>query len=187
MLADTLKSYGWITILVHWISAVLVISIFGIGFYMVDLSYYDDGYHELPKLHISLGLLLGFLMVLRVLWRIANRGKPKPLDSHTPLIRRLAASMKYALYLLIFTMIATGYLVTTAKGDPAKIFDLISIPATLELSSDWVDLLGEVHNIAGWLIMVLAAAHAGAALWHHFVIRDMTLKRMLKPQKSEQP
>lgn len=187
MLADTPKSYGWITILVHWISAALVVGIFGIGFYMVDLSYYDDGYHELPKLHVSLGLLLGFLMVLRVLWRTFNRGKPKPLESHTRLIRGLAGSMKYVLYLLIFTMIATGYLITTAKGDPAEIFDVISIPATLELGSDGVDLLGEVHRIVGWLIMVLAAAHAGAAFWHHFVIRDITLKRMLKPQKSEQP
>lgn len=184
MLSDSPKSYGWITIIVHWLSAILVFGIFGLGFYMVDLSYYDKGYHELPRLHVSLGLLFGLLTILRVIWRAINRGKPKPLESHTFVIRLLASSMKYALYILIVVMIVTGYLINTAKGDPAEIFDIVAIPATIQLDSDGVDLAGEIHRIAGWLIVILALAHAGAAFWHHFVVRDSTLVRMLKPQKT---
>lgn len=184
MLTDKHHSYGWLTIALHWISAVLVIGVFAIGFYMVDLSYYDSGYHRLPRLHTSFGLLLAFLMAVRVVWRWFNRGKPRPLPSHTPAIRVLAGSMKYSLYILIFTMVVTGYLITTARGDPARMFDLIRIPATIRLGPSGVDLAGEVHRIVGWLIMVLAALHAAAALKHHFINRDRTLKRMLRPQKT---
>lgn len=183
MLTDNNRSYGWLTILMHWLAAVLVIGLFAVGFYMVDLGYYDEGYHKLPRLHVSFGLLLAFLMLLRVGWRVINRGKPKPLPTHSKRVRLLAAGMKYVLYLLIFTMIVTGYLVTTAKGDPARMFDVLAIPATLQLSADGVDIAGEVHRISGWLIVILAALHAAAALMHHFVIRDQTLRRMLKPQK----
>lgn len=183
MLTDNNNSYGWLTILLHWLSAVLVIGLFAVGFYMVDLGYYDEGYHKLPRLHVSFGLLLGFLMLLRVGWRFINRGKPKPLPSHSKRVRWLSTGMKYVLYLLIFTMVVTGYLVTTAKGDPARFFELLAIPATIELGSKGVDLAGEIHRISGWLIVILAALHAAAALMHHFVIRDRTLKRMLRPQK----
>lgn len=183
MLADNNSTYGWLTILIHWLSAVMVIGLFAVGFYMVDLTYYDEGYHKLPRLHVSFGLLLGFLMIIRVVWRVINRGKPKPLPTYSKRVRLLSGGMKYVLYVLIFTMITTGYLITTAKGDPARVFDLLEIPATLQLSAKGVDLAGEIHRICGWLIVILAALHAGAALMHHFVIRDQTLRRMLRPQK----
>lgn len=182
MLSDDSQRYGWLTIALHWVSALLVVTLFGIGFYMVDLSYYDDGYHELPKLHVSLGLLLAFLTLVRIAWRLAQRGNPRPLSSHGFWIRLASGLMKYALYGLILTMITSGYLINTAKGDPARFFDLFAVPALWELSSDTVDLLGEVHRIAGWLIILMAAAHAGAALMHHFVLRDRTLRRMLRPE-----
>ncbi|MEX1058281.1 MAG: cytochrome b [Natronospirillum sp.] len=185
MIKDDAQRYGWLTITLHWLSALLVIAIFGIGFYMVDLSYYDDGYHELPKLHVSLGLLLAMLLIVRIAWRVSQRGKPMPLPSHSRPIRLAAASMKHLLYLLMTVMIVTGYLINTAKGDPARFFELFGIPATWRLDSDGVDLAGEIHELAAWSLIGLAAAHAGAALWHHFVIRDRTLRRMLRPGKPD--
>lgn len=184
MIKDDAQRYGWLTITLHWVSALLVIAIFGIGFYMVDLTYYDKGYHELPKLHVSLGLLLAMLLILRIGWRVSQRGNPKPLPNHSRRIRLAAASMKHLLYLLMLVMVVTGYLINTAKGDPASFFELFDIPATWQLGSDGVDLAGEIHELSAWLLIVLAAAHAGAALWHHFVIRDLTLKRIIRPGKS---
>lgn len=185
MMKDDAHHYGWLTITVHWLSALLVFAIFGIGFYMVDLSYYDKGYHELPKLHVSLGLLLAALLILRILWRASQRGNPKPLPSHGRGIRLAAAATKHLLYLLMTVMVFSGYLINTAKGDPAQFFDLFGVPATWQLDSDGVDLAGEIHEIAAWLLVLLAIAHASAALWHHFVIRDRTLLRMVRPGKPD--
>lgn len=183
MIRDSDKGYGWLSIVIHWLSAILVLGLFGVGYYMVDLSYYDPGYHQLPRLHISFGLLLALLMLVRVAWRLINRGKPQPLPNHSRPVRWLSGAMKYALYGLIFVMIVTGYLITTARGDPARVFDLLKIPATIRLSSSGVDTAGDIHEIAAWMIVVLATLHAGAALMHQFVIRDKTLKRMLRPEK----
>lgn len=185
MIKDDAQRYGWLTITLHWLSALLVIAIFGIGFYMVDLTYYDEGYQELPRLHISLGLLLAMLLIIRIAWRVSQRGKPKPLPSHSRPIRLAAASMKYVLYLLMTVMVGTGYLIETAKGDPVRFFELFDVPATWQLTPDGVDLAGEIHEVAAWSLIGLAAAHAGAALWHHFVIRDRTLRRMLRPGKPD--
>lgn len=185
MITDNQTSYGWLSIAIHWLSAVMIIGLFAVGFYMVGLGYYDQGYHTLPRWHVSFGLLLGFVMLLRLVWRLVNWGNPKPLPDHTRPVRFLSTAMKYSLYLLIFTMIVTGYLITTARGDPARMFDIVRIPATIQLSSSGVDLAGDIHEIVGWAIVILAALHAGAALLHHFVIRDKTLKRMLAPQKHD--
>jgi len=181
MLTDTPKSYGWLSICLHWVTALLTLGLFAVGLYMVDLSYYDPGYHELPRWHIGLGLVLGALMLLRLVWRLAHWGKPEPLPEHTRTVRRLSKWVQSLLYVLIFIMIGTGYLITTAKGDPAELFDLLEIPATLQLSGRWVDWMGELHLYAGWAIVALAGLHTAAALMHHFWFRDSTLKRMLKP------
>ena len=68
MIKDTTKNYGIISILLHWVSAVTIIFLFALGVYMTGLSYYDDWYHKGPALHISLGILLFFATLLRLVW-----------------------------------------------------------------------------------------------------------------------
>lgn len=182
MLKDTRSGYGWITISIHWISALLILFLFGLGVYMVDLSYYDDWYHKGPALHISLGLILFFIMTFRLLWRTNNL---TPIELSDKRLNNLAAKwVKIVLYSLVFIVLISGYLITTAEGKPAAIFDVINIPALTELSADNVDLAGEIHEYLAWVIVILALLHAGGALMHHFVFRDRTLVRMLKPVKK---
>src|SRR5690606_15885721 len=69
MLKDSTAGYGLFTILLHWVSALLIFFLFGLGVYMTGLSYYSPWYHKGPALHISLGLVLLLLMVLRTCWR----------------------------------------------------------------------------------------------------------------------
>jgi cytochrome b561 len=178
MLKDSRTGYGWITVGIHWVSAMLVLFLFGLGVYMVDLGYYDEWYHKGPALHISLGLILLFITVFRLIWRTSN---PTPPDLSDKRMNNLAAKVvKISLYGLLFIIFMTGYLITTAEGKPAAIFDVIKIPAITELSADNVDLAGEIHEILAWIIVILSALHAAGALMHHFVLRDRTLVRMLK-------
>jgi cytochrome b561 len=182
MLKDSRSGYGLISILIHWVNAVLILFLFGLGVYMVDLSYYDDWYHKGPELHISLGLVVLLLMLVRVIWRITN---PTPLELSARRVQNLAAKfVKLGLYAFIFVVLISGYLITTAEGQPASMFNLIKFPVLTELSSQNVDLAGALHKYLAWGIVLLVVLHAGGALLHHFVMRDRTLVRMLKPIKK---
>lgn len=182
MLTDSRSGYGLISIAIHWISALLILFLFGLGIYMVDLGYYDDWYHEAPELHISLGLVVLLLMLVRVVWRIVN---PTPVELAAKRAQNLAAKfVKLGLYTFIFIVLFSGYLITTAKGQAASMFDLIKFPVLTELSSQNVDLAGAIHEYLAWGIVILVVLHVAGALLHHFIIRDRTLVRMLKPVKK---
>ena len=182
MLKDSRSGYGLISILIHWVSAVLILFLFGLGVYMVDLGYYDDWYHKGPELHISLGLVVLLLMLVRVIWRIAN---PTPVDLSVRRAQNLAAKLvKLGFYVFIFIVLVSGYLITTAEGQAASMFNLIKFPVLTELSSQNVDRAGALHKYLAWGIIVLVLLHTAGALLHHFVMRDRTLVRILKPIKK---
>jgi len=182
MLKDSRSGYGLISIVIHWINALLILFLFGLGIYMVDLSYYDDWYHKGPELHISLGLVVLLLMLVRVIWRIAN---PTPVELSAKRAQNLAAKLvKLGLYTFTFVVLISGYLITTAEGQPASMFNLIKFPVLTELSSQNVDLAGAVHEYLAWGIVLLVVFHVAGALLHHVIIRDRTLMRMLKPVKK---
>ncbi len=63
------RRYGIISIGLHWIFALAVYGMFGLGLWMVTLSYYDGWYHQAPELHKSIGVLLMLGLVFRVIWR----------------------------------------------------------------------------------------------------------------------
>lgn len=182
MLKDSSNGYGLISIAIHWISALLILFLFGLGTYMVGLSYYDDWYHEGPELHVSLGLVVLLVMLVRIVWRIIN---PAPIDLPAKPVQLTAAKfVKYALYVSIVVVLVSGYLITTAEGQPASMFNLLKFPVFIELTGDNVDLAGEIHEYFAWGIIALVVVHTLGALFHHFAMRDRTLVRMLKPVKK---
>lgn len=183
MLQNSSHRFGSIAILLHWLGAALIVFLFGLGLYMVDLGYYDDWYHQAPALHISLGLLLLALTLLRLIWRWLNTTPPAP-SAHSVLQRRGANAMVFTLYLLSLAIIVSGYFITTAEGKAASFFDWLYLPATLQFGPADVDLMGELHYWAAWLIIVLASLHSVAALYHHFVDKDDTLRRILPARKT---
>lgn len=186
MLKDASAGYGLLTIILHWVSALLILFLFGLGIYMTGLDYYSQWYHKGPALHVSLGLILLLLMIVRIIWRMVNKN-PTALPNHSRTTLLLATLVKYLLYGLILIVIASGYLITTAKGKPASLFDIIHFPVIIQLDAANVDRAGLVHELLAWAIVIIAGLHALAALIHHFVIRDQTLVRMLKPIKKLPP
>lgn len=183
MLRNSQATYGLVAYVLHWLMAILLFSVFALGIWMVDLSYYDAWYVRGPNLHRSLGVLFFALLVLRMIWRLSN---PQPaFEKSLAAWERFAAkAMQYVLYLLMFLIPISGYLITTAKGRPVSVFGLFELPATLQLETK-VDLLGQWHEVMAWLIIVLVALHALAALKHHFFDKDDSLKKMLLPCKGK--
>lgn len=83
------------------------------------------------------------------------------------------------LYLILFAIIISGYLISTADGQPISVFDWFSVPAVFTGEGEQADLAGDVHLYLAWAVVVLSLLHATGALKHHFIDKDITLKRML--------
>lgn len=173
---NTRQSYGWVTRAFHWTMALYVFGMFGLGIWMRTLGYYDPWYQPAPELHKALGIVLIALFVLRVIWRAAN---PQPLPLSTQeWERRVGEAVHWALYLLILALAVTGYLYSTGDGKAISVFGLFELPVLIQLKP-LADFAGNVHEILAYAIIALAALHAMAALKHHFVDRDATLRRMV--------
>ncbi len=169
--------YGWLSILIHWLTAIVVIGLFIVGLWMVELTYYDDWYKEAPFIHKSLGVLIFFLTLFRLAWRYLTP-KPSALPNHTR-FEKVAARMTHVIiYLLLFSIMISGYLISTADGRSVDVFNLFSIPATISDIDQQEDIAGQVHLVLAIILMVLVSIHALAAIKHHFIDKDRTLRRM---------
>lgn len=174
------SSAGWgiISITLHWLIAMIVIGMFISGLYMTSLTYYDPWYHKAPALHKSVGSVLFLLMLLRLSWRLGNP-LPEALANHTQLEQVAARIAHILLYLLLFTVMISGYLIATAKGKPVDVFGLFQLPALLAPIEQQEDIAGTIHLVLAIILIALATLHALAALKHHLFDRDQTLLRML--------
>lgn len=179
MYKNTSNNYGLIAILFHWLSALAIFGLFGLGFWMVDLDYYSEWYRTGPHIHKSVGLLLLFVTLLRLVWKFFN---PKPLALTDNKLEAKAGSIAHlTLYALMLIIMISGYLISTADGRGIEVFTWFTIPSAGELFADQEDVSGLIHEYAAYAIIGFATLHALAALKHHFINRDNTLTRMLKP------
>lgn len=169
--------YHWSVRLVHWLTTLTVVALFALGLWMVDLDYYSPWYQTGPNWHRSVGILLAILSCLRLALYILP--KPAVLPSHKPLERILAKCVKILLLLLLFSLFVSGYLISTADGDPIFVFDWFTVPATLQFEK-LEEIAGDVHFYLAWSVIILASLHGLAALKHHFIDKDATLTRMIR-------
>lgn len=174
-LGNTRDEYGLISIALHWSMAVLVVGLFVLGKYMVSLDYYHPLYLILPQWHLGLGLLTGVLLMVRLLWRWSN---PLPQVRGEYGERLLAGVVHRLFYLLLLSLVLSGYVTATADGRPLEVLGWFDIPA-LYRGDDLADRAGALHQTLGWLLAVLFALHLAGALKHHFIDKDDTLRRML--------
>ncbi len=172
------QNYGLITILLHWLIALVTFGLFGLGLWMTGLGYYDVWYQKAPKLHEGIGVFLFIFLIIRIAWLWINP-PPKPISTLKQWEKTGSHVAHGLLNLLLLVITISGYLIITAKGEPVHVFDLFSVPASLSGISNQEDLAGEVHYFVAWGLIMLAGVHTLAALKHHFVDKDRTLRRML--------
>nr|WP_286946731.1 cytochrome b [Pseudomonas sp. UBA6718] len=171
------STYGLVSILLHWLVALVVFGLFGLGLWMVGLDYYSAWYRTAPDLHKSIGLVLFAVMLGRLLWRFVS--PPPAAPANHGRATRLASRAGHAfLYLALFVLMLSGYLISTADGRGIAVFGLFEVPATLTSIPDQADVAGAVHEYLAWALVIFAGLHALAALKHHFIDRDATLVRM---------
>jgi len=173
---NTTQNYGLIAKGLHWISAVVVIGMFASGWWMVELNYYSDWYRTAPFIHKSVGVLLMFLTIARLFWKASNIS-PDALGNQFE--QKIAKVAHVTLYLLILVICTSGYLISTADGRGIEVFNWFVLPSLGELFKEQADIAGLVHKFSAYALMSLVLLHALAALKHHFIDKDTTLKRML--------
>ena len=183
---DTHETFGPISILFHWTMAVCYIGLFGLGWYMVTLDYYDPMYTKLPEIHKSIGVLFMLAFPLHLIWRTVNQ-RPLPLAQHKRWETTAAAVTHWTLRLGVILVLVTGYLIPTAEGAGIAVFSWFEIPATITSIPQQEDNAGILHRYAAYCILGLAMVHALAALKHHMINRDNTLTRMLGFSRRNHP
>ena len=182
-LRNSSERYGLVSVLLHWLVAIAVFGLFALGWWMMDLDYYSPWRQTAPFIHKSLGIVLFAVMLLRLLWRLLTPA-PLPIASHSQTTRRLAHLGHSALYIGLFVLMISGYLISTADGRAIEVFGLFSVPALISGLPNQEDLAGKVHEYLAWALVIFALLHGAAALKHHFIDRDATLVRMLGRTKK---
>ena len=178
---NTPRTFGWVARLLHWVVALATVGLFLLAIWYRGLDYGHAWYVRAPALHVSLGFVLIAVVVLRLGWKLVN-----PSPDHAggnPVENRLATLMHWALHVTLIGLVVTGYLFATADGRPASIFGIVEVPA-LPFAKSLKGTVGWVHEYLSYAIIALASLHALAALKHHFIDRDDTLRRMVSGRRT---
>jgi len=177
MWRNTEQRYGYLSIIFHWLIALMVLSLFGVGLWMVSLDYYHPWYHQAPFWHKSFGITLLLLVMLRMVWRVFSI-RPKPLSTMNPLVLFFILVTHLLMYVLLMAIPVTGILLSGSDGDVISLFGWLDIPVLIEVNNQ-DDFWSDAHEWLAWGLIVLVAGHVLAACWHHWVKKDKTLLRML--------
>lgn len=171
---NTRSQFGIVSKILHWFMAFLIIGMLIIGFYMSSLPLGTIKL-ELYGWHKEFGILVLFLVLVRLLWRIKNVDP----ELNIYWLERLAArSMHWALYILMFAMPLTGWLLTSAAGLAPSFFGLFSLPLLISPDRDKMMVLWIVHEWLAYGLIAALCIHTAAALKHHFIDKDDILRRM---------
>ncbi|HEX4024668.1 MAG TPA: cytochrome b [Steroidobacteraceae bacterium] len=166
----TFARYSRLMMALHWATAVLVVAA-----YLLSEGGPRVRTHP-PLLHFACGLAVLLLLVPRLIARAL--GAVPPLPQYDSRWLTIAARASHTLlYLLLLAVPLMGWYVASRLGVPAWLFGLTLPPLTAAVAGP-AGILAKLHQVGGNLILILAGVHALAALWHHFGLRDHTLRRM---------
>lgn len=170
-------AYTRTAITLHWLMAVLIFIAFPLGVVMHEMALSPDKL-RMMSYHKWLGVTVFLLLLLRLLWRATH--KPAPLEPGMPAWQRIAAGAVHVLlYVLLFAIPLSGWLMSSAKGFQTVYFGVLPLPDLLGKDKQLGDMLAEVHEALNFTMLALLAAHVAAALKHHVIDHDGTLARML--------
>ncbi|OGS90199.1 MAG: cytochrome b [Gallionellales bacterium GWA2_60_18] len=169
--------YTSTAIALHWLAALLIFSAFPLGLYVHEMAL-SPLKLKLLSYHKWLGVTIFLLTVARIAWRATHT--PPPLAATIPLWQQQVAHVLHLLlYILLLLIPLSGWLMSSAKGFPVVYLGLVQLPDLVDKDKLLGDLLAEVHKLLNFGLLALVGMHIGAALKHHFIERDDTLRRML--------
>ena len=179
MLRNSQDAWGWPAITLHWIVALLILTNFGLGLWAGDEPPHADQPYYFT-IHASLGITLLIILVVRILWAVLN--PPPAAPPGTPPWQHAAARLTHVgLNVMTLVTIGLGWVMAGVHEHPIvpSAFGVLPLPSPVTLPHSAEDFLEEAHELAAYVLIALAALHVAAALWHHYALRDNTLRRMV--------
>ena len=174
---NTESRYGSLSIGLHWVMLLLLAAVYACIELRGNFPKGSDIREGLKTWHFMLGLSVLVLVLVRVMARLI--GSVPVIQPAMPKWQNVVAKLMHlALYGLMIGMPILGWLILSADGKPVPFFGLQLPPLVgdSEAIAEWAE---AIHETGGTVGYVLVALHAAAALFHHYVVRDNTLQRML--------
>ncbi len=176
-LRNNTERYGALPIALHWFMLLLLAAVYAL---MELRGMFPKGSPErdvMKHWHYMLGLSVLVLALLR-LWLAATSPTPRIVPEPPKVQALVARLVKIAMYALMLCLPIAGWLILSAAGKPIPFFGL-ELPALIGTNKETASAIKEVHEAAATAGYFLIGLHAVAALYHHYVVKDNTLKRML--------
>jgi len=168
----------------HWATVFLVLANFVLS--LIWGGFARPTRHLMVVTHMSFGILILLVVIARIVWRLMpGHEMPPAVSGATEIASKV---VHYVLYVLLIALAALGFVLRWSGGEAMSFFGLqIPSPTAATVSRATNHFLGDFHKYLGWSIVAIAAAHAAAALYHHFVVKDRVLARMapwVKPKRA---
>ncbi|MDX1500556.1 MAG: cytochrome b [Woeseiaceae bacterium] len=184
MLRNTDTEWGSIARSLHWLVALLIAVQLGLGWVAEDMDLSPTKL-DLFVWHKSLGLTVLLLVVLRLGWRLSSP-PPVPLTGSGRWETRLAQAGHWLLYVLMFAVPLSGWWIADTSRIPFRLYWLSPVPDFLAPDKAASTLAAEVHGVLTTLLAVVVTGHVLAALRHHWLLGNATLRRMLPFTTAEE-
>ena len=167
-------------IALHWLLALALVGLFGMGLYMTGLPFSPQRL-KLYNWHKWAGMTVLALSLLRLLWRLSHRppALPSRIRDAMPAWQRMAhVGTQHAMYLLFFVVPLVGWIYSSAAGFPVVWFGVWRLPDLVGVDREFAEALKPWHAWLAYSLATLVVLHTLAALQHHFIRRDGLLQRM---------
>jgi cytochrome b561 len=172
--------YGTTAKVFHWLVVALLIVQYPLGKFMPHIHRgMTPG--EAMTFHISFGITIMALMVLRLFWRITHPVAPaRSLPAWQQLI---SEAVHWLLYALVLATTMTGWIFASDRGWSVSLFSAVPLPMLPTEGSLIANAIGNWHGTMEWALLLVICAHVAAATAHTFIFRDQIMQRML-PEKT---
>ena len=176
-MSPIVERYNNTAIALHWLVALLIFAAFPLGMYMQDLPLSPTKL-QLYSYHKWMGMTVLALAVLRVVWRATHT--PPSLPDTIPRWQRIASQATHQfMYVLIFLVPISGWLMSSAKGFKTVWFGVLPLPDLVGKDKALGDMLSGIHTSLNYILLALVVLHIAAVLKHRFIDRDEVMSRML--------
>ena len=175
------RSYDAVSKTLHWLVAAILVGQFTLGWLMPGIKRGMQPGTPM-HVHISIGIIVLALIVVRFAWRVTHAVPPEP---ELPAWQRHASlAVHWLLYLLVLANTLSGWFYASMRGWSLTFFGLFPLPALVPEGSPIGRSLGRLHENLVWVLLALIAIHVAAALAHAFLYRDHVMQRMLPLRRT---